>query len=71
MLRVIRWCCLCLFVLSQNEAVVLEAAVAPSQNLHVVVPLIVAIKNGLDKVRLAVGDVEKETIIFQNSLNLS
>jgi hypothetical protein len=57
-------------VLPEDEAVVFEATVASSQDLHLIVPLIVAVQDGLDEVRLPVGDVQEESILFQNSLNL-
>jgi hypothetical protein len=57
-------------VLPQDEAIVFKAAVASSQDFHFIVPFIVAVQNGLDEMRLSVGDVQKETILFQNSLDL-
>lgn len=57
-------------MLPQDEAVVFEATVASSQDLHLIVPFIVAVQDGLDEMRLTVGDVQEEPILFQNSLNL-
>jgi hypothetical protein len=59
-----------LLVLFQNEAVVFKAAVATAKNLHLIVPLIVTVQDGFDEVWLPVGDVKKEAVVFQNSLNL-
>jgi hypothetical protein len=59
-----------LLLLFQNEAVVFEAAVATAKNFHLIVPLIVTVQDGFDEVWLPVGDVKKEAIVFQNSLNL-
>jgi hypothetical protein len=59
-----------LLLLLQNEAVVFKAAVATAKNFHLIVPLIVTVQDGFDEVWLPVGDVKKEAIVFQNSLNL-
>lgn len=64
------WWLQLLFVLLQYETIVFEAAVAPAQNLHLVIPFIITVENGFYKVRLSVGDVQEIAIVFQNTLNL-
>lgn len=59
-----------LITLLQDKAIVFKAAVASAQSFHLVIPFIVAIEDGLDEMRLAVGNVQEEPIVFQDSLNL-
>ena len=64
------WVNLQLSVLLENEAIVFETAVTPAKNFHLIVPLVVTIKYGLDEVWLSIGDVQEEPIVFQDSLHL-
>ena len=59
-----------LLLLFQDETVVFEAAVATAKSFHLIVPLVVTVQDGFDEVWLPVGDVKKEAVVFQNSLNL-
>lgn len=56
-------------MLSQNEAKVLET-VSAAHDLHLQIPLVISVEDGLDKVRLPVRNVKKDAIIFQHSRDL-
>lgn len=56
-------------MLLQDKAKVLET-VAATHDLHLQIPLVLAVQNWLDEMRLSICDVKKYAVVLKDSLNL-
>ncbi|GKT95432.1 hypothetical protein Ct61P_13282 [Colletotrichum tofieldiae] len=58
-------------LLPQDEAVVIEGALAARQDVHVEVPQRVGVEQRAHEVRLAVGDVQEDAVVAQGAVDLA